>query len=275
MVAQPTCQHSQLIDPAPGEPHIQVPVGSTCQRFGEQLTLVSGRDQLRVSFEADHRSEFGEDFTAFVDLLDTNAPDMLPSLGGEFVFCYRESAGAAGNQDAYFPDVSDGRYLFITELEDPDSFNVGLRQLTEAAEDITVTEYDGPAGTRVMGLESEGETFTLAAYGGWVYSSSDETEVENALKEVITGNLLSTDVDFVENTTRLSPERSILIHIDYPALVTNGDDAEKAATLEMMLRPVTVAVKPADDGVFYEAYAYGLWQALYSSFAAGSTSIDY
>jgi hypothetical protein len=220
--------------------------------------------------------EFGEDFAAFVDLLDTNAPDLLPSLGGEFVLCYREGAGAAAeNQDAYFPDVPDGRYLFITELNDPDGFNVGLRQLTETAEDITVNEYDGPAGARFMELESEGETYTLAAYGGWVYASPDEAEVENALKEVTTGNLLSDDPDFVENAAHLSPEQSILIYIDYPALVAEAETAETPTALDMLLRPVTLAVKTSADGVLYEADPSILWQVFYSSFVAGSTSIDY
>lgn len=238
--------------------------------FAEMLTS----DSLRSISEVD--DEFGEEFASFVRLMDTNAPDLLPSLGGEFAFCYREATdAAAGDQDAYFPDVSEGRYLFITELEDPNAFNVGLKELADSAEDIVFTEYDGPAGTRFVEFESEDETFTLAEYGGWIYSSADGTEIESALKEVITGNLLSTDADFVENMARLSPEQSVLVHIDYRAMVTYGDDAERAAALEMMLRPVTLAIKPVDDGVLYEGHAYGLWQALYSPFEAGSTSVDF
>lgn len=238
--------------------------------FAEMLSSDSFRSISEVN------DEFREEFTSLVRLMNTNAPDLLPSLGGEFVFCYREAADAAARgQDAYFPDVLNGHYLFITELEDPDAFDVGLRQLADSAEDIVVTEYDGPAGTRFIEFEFEDETFTLARYGGWVYSSPDETEVESALREVIAGNLLSADADFVENTTRLSPEQSMLVHIDYPALVAEDKDAERPAAMEMMLRPVTLASKPVDNGVLYEVYPYVLWQTLYSSFAVGSTSIDF
>jgi hypothetical protein len=264
-----------------GKPAVLKGPGAAPAGFGAYAFYSSGgfaemlkSDSLRSISEVD--DEFGEEFTEFVRLMNTNAPDLLPSLGGEFVFCYREAVGAAaGDQDAYFPDVSEGQYLFITELEDPDSFDIGLRDLADSAEDIVFTEYDGPAGTRFIEFESEGETFTLAVNGGWVYSSPDGTEIERALEEVTTGNLLSADVDFVENTTHFSPEQSILIYIDYPAMVTYGDNAERPAALEMMLRPVTLAIKPVDDGVFYEGYAYGLWQALYSPFEASSSSIDF
>lgn len=264
-----------------GKPAVLKGPGAAPAGFGAYAFYSSGgfaeiltNDSLRSISEVD--DEFGEEFAEFVRLMDTNAPDLLPSLGGEFVLCYREAAdAAAGDQDAYFPNVSDGRYLFITELNNPDGFDVGLRQLTENAEDITFTEYDGPAGAPVMELESEGETFTLAAYGGWVYSSPDGAEVESALKEVTTGNFLSDDPDFVENAARLSPGQSILVYIDYPALVAETKTAETPAALDMMLRPVTLAVKPTADGVLYEANPSVLWQALYSSFAAGSTSIDF
>jgi len=236
--------------------------------------MLSG-ESFRYISEVD--DEFADELAAFVGLLDASAPDLLLSLGGEFVFCYREgaAAAAAGDQDAYFPDAKDGRYLFITELENPDGFDVGLEQLTEAAEGITVTKRDGPAGTRVMELDYEGETFTLAGCGGWVYASPDGTEVEGALKEVTTGNLLSADADFIENAARLSPELSILVFIDYEALAAEADTAEKPAAFEMMLRPVTLAIRPTVDGVLYEAYPSVLWQTLYSSYAAGSTSIDF
>jgi hypothetical protein len=264
-----------------GKPAVLKGPGAAPAGFGAYAFYSSGgfaevlkSDPLWSMSEVD--DEFGEEFASFVRLMNTNAPDLLPSLGGEFVLCYREAVGAAtGGQDAYFPDASKGHYLFITELKDPDAFNIGLKDLAESAEDIVVTEYDGPTGTRFTEFESEGETFTLAAYGGWVYSSPYGTEVDGALKEVINGNLLSADADFAENITRLSPGQSILIHIDYPAMVTYGDNGERPAALGMMLRPVTLAIKPVYNGVFYEGHAYGLWQALYPVFYGGTSYVDY
>jgi hypothetical protein len=242
------------------------------------LAEILNEDSLRLISEL--LGESGYELATSVETINFNNPDLYSSLGAEIAFCYREGAEpASGGQDVYFPDRPNARYVFMYEFLNPDRFVNGFQPLAATYGEITLTEKEGPAGTRFFKCEFEDNEVTYAPYDGWVYASTDEAEVEYALKEVIAGNVLSAGKDFVENKAHLSPVQSTLVYVDYPELVRstwkNSPYNPYSDTVDSLVSPATFVLRPAENGVKYEIYPYATWRTLCQAFYAGYSPADY